>query len=123
MAFAPVSGTDTAMIYTYDMGGIINIDEHGVINALAVGTVTVTGTTEYEVSATFVVTVTDPDFINQGDINGDGEIDVLDLIALKNYLLKKELLTYVAMLAADINEDGKVDILDLLMLKEYMSEQ
>ena len=71
--FNPVTATETDMKYTYDNGNVVKIDKHGVIYAIAAGTVTVTGTTEYGVTNTFVVTVVDSDFIREtGDVNGDG---------------------------------------------------
>lgn len=62
--FTPVTVTAARsdLVYTYDKGSIIKIDEHGVIQAISAGTVTVTGTTKYGVSASFTVTVTDPAF-------------------------------------------------------------
>jgi peptidoglycan hydrolase-like protein with peptidoglycan-binding domain len=118
--FAPIMATETDMTYTYEEGTVISIDEYGVIRALAAGTITVTGTTEYGISSTFVVNVIDPDFIRAGDINFDDEIDYYDLFSLEDHLLKKELLTGFALLAADMNKDGTVDILDLLTLKVYL---
>ena len=48
-----------------------------------------------------------------GDLNDDGKIDVLDLVALTNVILgKKE----VEEIKADINGDGKVDTADLTEL-------
>jgi hypothetical protein len=46
---------------TYSLGntGVVEIDEFGVIHALSAGTVTVTGTTSYDVQNTFKVTVLD----------------------------------------------------------------
>jgi uncharacterized protein YjdB len=46
---------------TYSLGntGVVEIDEFGVIHALSAGTVTVTGTTSYDVRGTFKVTVTE----------------------------------------------------------------
>ena len=55
------------------------------------------------------------DFINNsipGDLNGDGIIDILDLIILVNIILSGE---YNFM--ADINEDGIVNILDIVIYK------
>ena len=44
----------------------------------------------------------------QGDLNGDGMIDIQDLIILINMILANEYSTL-----ADLNEDGVVNILDI----------
>jgi len=46
----------------------------------------------------------------QGDLNGDGMIDILDLIILVNMILANEYSTI-----ADLNEDGVVNILDIII--------
>jgi len=46
----------------------------------------------------------------QGDLNGDGVIDILDLIILANMILDGENSTI-----ADLNEDGVVNILDIII--------
>ena len=50
-----------------------------------------------------------------GDINNDGDIDALDLKALRTAVLKK---TYS--LGADINGDGDVDALDLKQMRQVI---
>ncbi|MDR1892209.1 MAG: DNRLRE domain-containing protein, partial [Oscillospiraceae bacterium] len=57
-----------------------------------------------------------------GDINGDGQANEFDLASLREHLLRKNLLSGSALVAADMNEDDKVDILDLLILKRYLLE-
>jgi uncharacterized protein YjdB len=57
--FAPATATETELTYSVDKEGIVRIDEHDVIHALAVGKVTVTGATSSGVSADFVVVVSD----------------------------------------------------------------
>ena len=51
------------------------------------------------------------DLIDIGDINGDGEINVLDIVLMVNTILDGE---YDSL--ADINEDDVVDILDIVRL-------
>jgi len=46
----------------------------------------------------------------QGDLNGDGVIDILDIIALVNMILNGEY-----SIVADLNEDGVVNILDIII--------
>lgn len=58
-SFEPVSTTETELTYSMDKEGIIEINEFGVMHALAEGSVIVTGTTAYGVSGQFTVTVKD----------------------------------------------------------------
>lgn len=58
-SFEPVSTTETELTYSVDKEGIIEINEFGVMHALAEGSVIVTGTTAYGVSGQFTVTVKD----------------------------------------------------------------
>ena len=51
----------------------------------------------------------------QGDLNGDGVIDILDLIALVNMILNDEY-----SIIADWNEDGVVNILDIIIYKNII---
>ena len=93
------------MKYTYDNGNVVKIDKHGVIHAIASGTVTVTGTTDYGVYSMFTVTVADPDFTRKtGDVNGDGWVDVSDLICIKRHIVSVETLTGKDLLAAISSE-------------------
>lgn len=58
-SFEPVSTTETELTYSMDKEGIIEINEFGVMHALAEGSVIVMGTTAYGVSGQFTVTVKD----------------------------------------------------------------
>ena len=49
-----------------------------------------------------------------GDINGDGSIDVLDVLAVVNHILATSPLTGDALERADCNGDGEVNVLDAL---------
>ena len=51
----------------------------------------------------------------QGDLNGDGVIDVLDLVLLVNMILFGEYSTI-----ADLNEDGVVNILDIVIYRNII---
>ena len=50
-----------------------------------------------------------------GDLNGDGQIDILDIIALVNMILNGD---YSA--SADLNEDGVINILDIVIYKNII---
>lgn len=49
----------------------------------------------------------------KGDADGDGEIDVTDIVAMINYIMGQPSDKFV-MPAADLNDDGEVDIFDVM---------
>lgn len=51
--------------------------------------------------------------VTLGDVNGDGEINVLDLMYLANYFAKGE---SICKENADVNRDGELDVRDLMFL-------
>ena len=119
--FTPATATETDMKYTYGNGNVIKIDEYGVIHAIASGTVTVTGTTEYGISNTFVVTVVDSDFTRRiGDVNGDSWVDVPDLIRIKRHIVGLETLTGKDFLAADVDGDEYITPVDIVEVKKII---
>ena len=54
-----------------------------------------------------------------GDLNGDGNASITDLLILESSFLGKTL-SDIATAAADINYDGKVTITDLLQIESYL---
>ncbi len=54
--------------------------------------------------------------IIKGDVNGDGEIALLDAVLVLNHYLEKSLLEGVYFEAADVNSDGDVGLLDAVMI-------
>ncbi len=56
-----------------------------------------------------------------GDINGDGNIDLADLVMLQQYLLGNVSLTQVQ--GADLCANGTIDGLDLAMLRQMLAAQ
>lgn len=55
-----------------------------------------------------------------GDANGDGKVDIADLVRLRKYLVgaEKEIIAG----NADVNADEVVDILDLVRLRKYIAQ-
>ena len=56
----------------------------------------------------------------KGDINGDGNIDAIDIALLMNYVNKKT--NVIDELQADVNEDGKINIEDAQSLLRIVKE-
>ena len=52
-----------------------------------------------------------------GDTNGDGKINITDMIAVKACTLKKSGLSGVYEKAGDVNGDGKINITDFIKVK------
>ena len=55
-----------------------------------------------------------------GDPNGDGEIDVKDVIAIRRFIAGGYDIA-IADKAADVNKDGKVDIKDVIVIRRYIA--
>ena len=55
---------------------------------------------------------------DQGDVTGDGLINILDLVQISNYILGTSTPAYAC--AADYTEDGIVNILDLVQIANFI---
>ena len=53
-----------------------------------------------------------------GDVTGDGNINILDLVQIANYILEVSAPMYEC--AADYTQDGNVNILDLVQIANYI---
>jgi hypothetical protein len=53
-----------------------------------------------------------------GDVNGDGEVNVADLVAVSNYMAGDDT---VSKEKADVNSDGEVNVADLVAISNIMS--
>ena len=60
--------------------------------------------------------------VQQGDINFDGGLNILDLVRMINYILEFIELTDIQVLLADMNEDGGVNVLDVTILSNLILE-
>lgn len=59
--------------------------------------------------------------VTAGDINGDGNVNLVDLMMCLNHVSGEETLTDSAFIAADINGDGEVNLTDLMRLLNFLS--
>lgn len=58
-----------------------------------------------------------------GDVNGDGALDVVDLLMVRKNILGQLTLSGTQAIAADVNRDGTIDVVDLLMLRKHILGQ
>jgi len=54
--------------------------------------------------------------INDGDVNGDGGVNVLDIVNTVNAILDETLLSDELFCTADLNQDSVLNILDLVIM-------
>ncbi len=59
--------------------------------------------------------------VTAGDINGDGNVNLVDLMMCLNHVSGEETLTDSTFIAADINGDGEVNLTDLMRLLNFLS--
>lgn len=57
----------------------------------------------------------------KGDVNGDGIIDIRDLVKVQKHISEVSLLNSTFNKAADINGDGKIDVRDLVKVQKHIS--
>ena len=97
------------------------VDQSGVVTAQKGGSVEIKVTTAGgELEAVYQMNIADG---AKGDINGDGNINLVDLMQCLNHVGRKELLEGEALEAADINEDDVVNLVDLMRLLNYVGRK
>ena len=55
-----------------------------------------------------------------GDVSGDGEVTILDLLKVQKHLLGSSKLSSEYLISGDTNGDAEVTILDLLRAQKYI---
>ena len=58
--------------------------------------------------------------VSKGDVNGDGEITLMDMLKIKRHLLAIEILEGEKFEAADVNGDGEITLMDMLKIKRHL---
>ncbi|HEY3132029.1 MAG TPA: IPT/TIG domain-containing protein [Acidobacteriota bacterium] len=58
-----------------------------------------------------------------GDVNGDGQRNIRDVVLIQAHILGKQLLAGAALDAADVNGDGSVDVLDVVRLLQHITKR
>ena len=60
--------------------------------------------------------------INDGDVNFDFVVNILDVVSIVNYILGNDSFTEEQFILADLNRDGVVDVIDLIQLVNMVLE-
>ena len=55
-----------------------------------------------------------------GDVNGDGSVNILDVISIVAYMTDQIDLSDDSFIAADYNADGSINVIDIVILIEYI---
>ena len=58
--------------------------------------------------------------VSLGDINGDGTINVIDIVLLASFVLQTDFPTDTEFIAADFNADGTLNILDVVSIVDLI---
>ncbi len=108
----PEDAADKSVTWTSSNTSVTTVSSAGVVTAVANGTATITATTKdgTNLSATCEVTVNIPADGTTGDVNGDGDVNVGDIIGIINVITGSAEVTS----AADVNGDGDVNVGDII---------
>jgi len=69
---------------------------------------------------TYTLTVSRAGENKYGDVNGDGEWNVVDISYMRSHILGYQTLTGAVMEAADVNGDGLVNVVDISYIRSYI---
>ena len=76
-----------------------------------------------QVFSFFVTPSTKTSSVTKGDISGDGQINLVDLMQCLNHVGRKEILSGEVLQAADIDQNGNVNLVDLMRLLNYVGRK
>ena len=110
-------GIKNAKAFYSSDSDILSVTSDGVITPLKSGTAVVKVTfeeTEHTKETSYDVKVTITAVL--GDVNGDGEVSITDLMTCLYYVSGRTALDAAALTAADVNNDGNVTIVDLMRI-------
>ena len=83
-------------------------------------TKTVVPTKSPQPTKTVVPTKSPQPTVVSGDVNGDGRVNITDLISVKAHILRKNSLSGLKLTRGDTNGDGKINITDFIRIKGYI---
>jgi len=120
------AGNYTLNVIAYDKATNINNSRTitvAVESSTPVPTVTPTPTSTITPTPTPTITTTPTSTPStsgiKGDVNGDGQVTVVDALFVAQYTVGLRTLTSAQLAAADVNGDGQVTIVDSLFISQY----
>lgn len=76
---------------------------------------------QYATDNGFDYTLLDDSDIVYGDANGDGNVDMLDVLLIRKYIAKQPIT--IDLTVSDVTCDDSVDMLDVLLIRKYIAKQ
>ena len=100
----------------YGGANVFNSDTKVVLNAASEST---TEAYAKDNNLTFISTTIIQYKYVLGDVDGNGEVNIADVLKIQNWLSKNIELENKALLAADVDANGKVEVADVLNIQKY----
>lgn len=114
--FTP-DGASSNCVWSSSDDSVATVDETGAVTAKGIGTTIITLTTANGLTTSCTVTVRKPIL---GDVNGDGEITVKDVILILQYNIGKVELDDIQEKYADLDSSGKINVIDAILLQKLI---
>lgn len=123
----PANLANTDLRWSSSNSSVARVDTSGIVSAISAGNAVITvQTAEGSTSANCSVTVLPqsgeigiPGVYHAGDINGDGIINVQDIVLAMQHVLLINLLEGNGLVSADVNGDGVVNVVDVTLLMQF----
>ena len=128
-----IKSGQTAAAYQSDVTGSKNPDDSiqadYSFSAVVAGTYTLRVSKQNHVTREYTITVgaeavtQDVKIHLKGDVNGDGNITILDITKVNLHFRKKAILTDYELLCADVSDDGNVTIVDVTKINLHFRKK
>ncbi len=117
----PEDASNSELKWSSSNTAVADVDANGIVSAIGAGSAVITvktidGSKEAACSVTVEGT---PEAEMIGDLNGDGKIDVLDVVLLMQIILQLTELDEEALARADVNKDGKINVVDVTLILQF----
>ena len=112
-----ISANQEGLTYSSDNTDVAVVSKTGLVTALADGTAAIRVSNAAGTTAQLDVTVA-----AAGDVNGDAQTDLRDVILFQKYLIRVDIENaYFYTGLADLNSDGRSNVIDLTLLKQMLT--